>query len=380
MASAQFETASSAGRGPADDKSDRECLADQMLQAIENNRIATQTLGLSLSHSCPARCAHCICSCLPGLTQPAAESDLVDWLTQASETGRYHTVNVTGGEPFDHPDALLQIVARCRLLGLRSTVVTSAIWATDVTKAQAVLSPVVAEGLAALFVSVDDFHLRRVPLRNVGWALAVAAEVGMKVGIATVWAPGLRGSDELVEALGSFLPGPVRDSLQVESGTLVFSGRAGRLRLRRSPDLPASCALCCTGRGPVIHENGAVSACCGPDLAPASPLLLGNLHDESFLDIDDRYLAHAPFAMIRLVGLRQMLDAAMAAGVKGLEGWVGAPDGEACNLCQALITDRDALAAILEDPSCRRATAERALLREGNPWWLLRLNESWVPG
>ena len=367
-----------ARQSPEGDFNDWESLAQEILRSVKQNQAAAGTLGLSLSHSCPVRCAHCAVSCLPALSQPASTTALTDWLTQASDTGRYHTINVTGGEPFDHPQALLHVVATCTRLGMRSTLVSSAIWATSEPEVELILSPYARDGLTGIFISIDDFHLRRVPIQQVAWALKVAYSLGMDVGTSIVEGPGLSTTGQLLERLAQHLPSDIIDRLQVQTNTLVFIGRAKRLRIRRQSDLPASSNLKCGGIGPVIHETGSVSACCGPDLQPGSPLLMGNLHDRSFVDIDNSFQCSPLYPMIRFIGLREMLARAIALGVPGLEHWVGIPDGEACNLCLALTTNEAAVTALLTDDDCRRLTAERALLLGQNPILITELATSRV--
>lgn len=340
---------------------------------------AATTIGLSLSHSCPVRCAHCVVDCLPDLSEPASEKDLTSWLEQIAANGNYQTVNVTGGEPLDHPNALVHVVGVCARLGLKSTIVTSSVWATSHSEARRVLGPLIDAGLSAIGVSFDEYHLRRVPVTRVSAALQVAHDSNVVIGISTLVGSGLRDLEDLLGCLTPHLTTQACADLQIVRNTIVFSGRAARLRRRHHrPGQPLT-PLRCSGTELVIHESGAVYGCCGPDQSEGSALHLGDLHTQSFQDIYTKYRGSLLPFMIRLVGVRSLIDCAVASGVTDMARWSQASDGEACNMCQSLTNSQQALDAVLNDAGLRRLTAERALLLERDPGPLLgEQSKSWV--
>ena len=351
---------------------ERSILRAEVDQIAEIHHAAATTIGLGLSHSCPVRCAHCAVDCLPDLSEPASENDLTSWLEQVAANGNYQTVNITGGEPLDHPDALLHVLRVCALLGLKSTMVTSGVWATSHSNATRVLRPLTDAGLSAIFVSFDEYHLRRVPVTRVAAALQVAHDNGTVIGISTLVGPGLRDLEDLLGCLTPHLTTQARADLHILSNTMVFSGRAARLRRRHHRPGQPLISLRCSGTGLVIHESGAVYGCCGPDQPEDSALHLGDLHTRTFQDIYSTYRGSLLPAMIRLVGVRSLIDCAVASGVTDMACWSQAPDGEACNMCQSLTSSQHALDAVLNDAGLRRQTAERALLLERDPGPLLR--------
>jgi hypothetical protein len=75
--------------------------------------------------------------------------------------------------------------------------------------------------------------------------------------------------------------------------------------------------------------------------------------------------------MLRLVGVRRLIDCAVASGVSEMACWSDAPDGDACNMCQSLTNSQRAVDAIFHDADLRKLTAERALFLERDPRLLL---------
>ena len=338
-----------------------------LLRSEESRR----TLGLCLSHSCPVRCAHCINGSLPGLTEPADASDLANWLKQIGSDGRYTVVNITGGEPFEHRDTLCYAVKLLAASHITVTVVTSGIWATTAAVATARLTELMEGGLRALILSIDHYHLRRVPITNVAAALDAAYRLGLNVAVAMTSGPGMTSYDELLDLVKRHVAADTFSALDMTRSSLVFAGRARRLgqTIRRAHALSNSGPMTCNGTGPVIDETGVVTACCGPNLASTSSLILGNLHHDSFSTCVDRYEAHPLIPMIETIGLRRLVAFAQDHGFDGLTELAEAADEDVCSVCASLL-GRPAVVAFLSKLASRkdikRQVALSALFQRGD--------------
>lgn len=338
-----------------------------LLRSEESRR----TLGLCLSHSCPVRCAHCINSSLPGLTEPAGTSDLTNWITQVGHDGRYSVVNITGGEPFEHRETLCYAVQLLATNGITVTVVTSGIWATTAANATIRLTELMDKGLRALIVSTDHYHLRRVPITSVATALDTAHHLGLETAVSLTSGPGMAPYDALIDLVKRHVNAETFSALDIVRSSLVFAGRGYRLSqtIRRAHALSRSDPMTCNGTGPVIDEKGVVTACCGPNLPSTSPLVLGNLHDDSFSTCVDRYEAHPFIPMIETLGLRRLVAFASAEGFDELTELAEAADQDICNVCVSLLS-RPTVVAFLSRlasrPDIRRELALSALFLRGD--------------
>jgi hypothetical protein len=291
-------------------------------------------------------------------------------LEQAADSGRYGTVNITGGEPLDHPDALFHVLDVCSRLSLNATLVTSAAWATSADTAHDVVGRLARAGLSAIFISFDQFHQQRIPMPQVAAAMTAAHEFGLVLGLSTLQGYGLVPTSHLVDLLAPLLPDGLMSDVQLHSNTMIFSGRAAKLSLRKeSGGLRTD--LRCSGVGLVVHEDGRVQGCCGPDLPRESPLALGSLHDDDLATVHSAFKRSYLLAAVRLVGLRRLLTVAVEAGVTELAAWLELSDGEGCNACMALMANPAALEAVRTDEHVRRAAVERALFLERDPSLLL---------
>lgn len=294
---------------------------------------------------------------------------MATWLAQAANEGQYRTVNITGGEPFNHWEELLAAITAIKRAGFMPTVVTSAVWAKDSTLVAGKLGALAEAGLRWIAVSIDDYHQRRIPLQQVGLVLDIARALDIGIGLSVTTGPNMSSIDEQLSRLKEFVKQETLASVEISSNSLIFAGRANRLSIRRETRLPQG-AMICSAVGPVIHEDGVVSACCGPDLPLTSPLVLGNLHFDRFSTIAGRFRRHLLIPLIKVLGIRRMAQIAVESGFKEFTLFVDSPDPEICNVCMALLARPEvvrSLERMAQLPEVRREIAVRALIEHGDP-------------
>ena len=139
--------------------------------------------------------------------------DVSKILQQAKEIGSIDWIYFEGGEPFLFYPVMLKGIQEAAKLGFKVGIVTNGYWATSLEDARVNLKPF-AGILHDLSVSSDLFHYDERISRQCQWAVAVADELGIPVGVISIAQPGEKGSTE-----------PMRQ-LPVGESEIMFRGRA----------------------------------------------------------------------------------------------------------------------------------------------------------
>ena len=315
-----------------------------------------ELMGFWATARCPLRCQHCMFSSSLEEQDIPDLKDLLDWLEQASQTGRIRLVSFTGGEPFYVFDKLRAMVARAAALDLRVNVVTNAYWATSKEQARTLLSQL--EGLTDLYVSVDEFHAMHVPLSHVLSVGQVAYELGLRVALAVSYC---RREDYLkfrfqLERLLE-IPIPIVPVQIVRQGNARWLGQK---RFDLSEQIPRG--PCHGTNVPMVDKDGTVYACCEPPISAKvtyNPLILGNLHQEPLQTILARAENSAYIRALRTQGpghLAQLaIDRGLGHKLKRLY-----PRDSICEVCHDLVQDKALLKVVeeeLEPPQVQREVA-----------------------
>ncbi len=265
------------------------------------------TIGLMVTYRCTIACPHCIVEAGPHRKEEMQLELAKQWLKQASQYrgGRIKGLALTGGEPFYNPDYLAQLSTYARTLGLVTSVVTNAFWASSKSAAVEVLTQVPCVEMVS--ISTDIYHQRAIPFAYVENAIAAAKELHRSYVIAVCTdnqdEPQYKKIIEELTALGE------TDRI---SETITFPvGRAQKqmrhFHFQTSPN-PAVGA-CTMAAAPIIFPDGHVNACIGPllTLPPIHPLFLGSLHEETLADILDRAELNPFIHAIRVWGPHRLV-------------------------------------------------------------------------
>jgi hypothetical protein len=340
-----------------------DALAQRLVDRRRFNRAEHETFGIVLTRTCSVGCAHCINDSKPGRTGALTPSDVRTALDQLVRHDEITTVNYTGGEPFEVYDLLREAVRETQERRLRPTVVTSAVWAEDPVTAHRRLTPLVTAGLSALIVSRDAFHEHRVPPEYAVAAIRSARSHGLTVALNLTTGAPYKGRDELLAPLQALMSSAELAAVQVNEAPLLRAGRAAFLHKLRAPADPPppdpAEALVCSVNGPVLTDAGRYTACCGPELPDASPLVLGHLHATPLEVVLERSEDDEIVSMIRSLGLRRMIDLLEEAGQADEEvlRLRGAGKRDICLVCMYLLESPARVATlrrIARTPAVRR--------------------------
>jgi MoaA/NifB/PqqE/SkfB family radical SAM enzyme len=143
---------------------------------LDDDLLSINFVGVLMTRKCPLKCRHCF---VKKQNKDFPLKGLLTLIDKIAEQGEFNGIVLTGGEPFVVFDNLQKAVEFIKQKGLRSAVITSGFWASSKRKALSYLRSL--KGLDVLGVSVDKYHQKQVPLKNIKNILKAAKEFQIKV-------------------------------------------------------------------------------------------------------------------------------------------------------------------------------------------------------
>lgn len=237
-------------------------------------------LSISLTNYCNINCAHCIRNA-GGINKTHLSGSIIEKIVDDfSKIGnKVKFLGLTGGEPFQRPDAIKTLSKAGAECGMSVGVVSNAYWAESLDHAIDVIDEFIY--IDQYDISTDFFHLEYIPLSYIKNVYSAAKKRNKKVVIRLTEGCALPYAEQkIIEEVKSFAGEDV--SIQ----NLFYFGRAKSLNTLATPtkSLPY---LPCFTEGPFIREDGIVLPCCKSlaGIDSLHPLILGNLNYQSLADI-----------------------------------------------------------------------------------------------
>lgn len=352
--------------------------AKELLKKINNDSVYRQsrsTIAFLITEKCPVGCRHCIIESENVFGRYVLDDSWPDWIRSVSESGVIKDISLTGGEPFAVYETLLNMTAIVRNNGMLPHVTTSAYWAKTEHTTEKAIKELSSAGLAGLGVSVDQFHQEKVNIQNVIRAIRISKRYGLRVGVSYRYHGKSLRAEEAVAQLTNIIGDTLKELDTINIGLIQRSGRAARELdfARVGTEEPKSLKLC-TAIGPMILPDGTVTCCCGAPLPPTSPLIIGNLNQESFSEIYRRFEEHPLLPFLKVMGLTEMVDLLRTNGlVKEITGY-DAPE-EFCSLCQQMFSNDKYVKFFtykFSEPSVRRELGVKMFLLHGDTKLILQ--------
>jgi hypothetical protein len=261
-------------------------------------------LLVCVTERCPLSCAHCSASATPS-GRTLDRGDLLRFLGTLEAGGPPDVVMFTGGEPLLRPGLVLDAAGAARRSGARTAVLSGAFFAVGRQGAMPPAIERVARAVDHFSVSLDAFHEREVPRRDVFALLDSLVRMGTATSLHVLaTGPDDRYPDEVSAQVrrrfGDAVPMLVNEVRAIGRGTrLAGRTEAGAVH----PGIPAPCAM---AAWPVVAPDGAVVACCEQDAVDGRSrpehLCVGDLAASSWLDVRERMTTSPTLRALRTTG------------------------------------------------------------------------------
>lgn len=317
-----------------------------------------KTLSVMPTYRCNAACRDCGTFSNPDQRIHLAEETIRAAIDEAVTLG-FANVVFTGGEPTLRWPSLLRCL-RYVAGRLPTRIVTNAVWAVSVDKAEARLRTLRDAGLDEINFSTGDEHVRFVPVERVVNAMIACNRIGM---VFHTMVERRRGAGVTKQAL-------LRDPRLAAA----FERPSVPLRIEESPWMPVDPAAvaayppgdaiteanvqACRGcdsvlQTYVLQADGVIGACCGLGMRTTPELHAGRAQGEGFLR---RAVTEAEADLVKLalryIGPEKLLRLA-AARDPGIR-WEGLY-AHRCQSCMRLYKDPRVVAAAIEAVEAEQA-------------------------
>jgi organic radical activating enzyme len=198
------------------------------------------TLSLSYTFQCPARCELCCTSSSPDNTEKMDLQTAQKYLLMAKEIAGLKWLAITGGESLIFFEDICKILTLAKEYGLKTKVVTNAFWAKNEKTTNTSLHRLKKSGLDFLGISTDVYHRSYIPLNYIHNCLKGARELGIAHEIAFVWGEVGREENELIlkslklDSEGIFISDKLA-VLDTETLSILLGGRPAVILMPSQP-------------------------------------------------------------------------------------------------------------------------------------------------
>ncbi len=325
-------------------------------RGIELDDNLHNVLVLNYTMTCPLACDFCCYASGPRRTETMDLELALDLVDQAADLGVFEACSFTGGDPFVYHDDMLLISARMAYHGLPFTAISACAWATDDATVDAMLQPLVDNGLSGFTASHDPSHEKWVPREHISRVVRRCLELGVDASIS-----GTFYDDRL--RLEAMFPEFARTDVTLAQRPV--GPQVGRLRHRRlsrasypNTDFRGDTCYRRIYHDVTVFWDGEVYPCCSVYNRDTPGISYGNVYTASLRDIWHRIEGSLFLRTIKRHGFADLysliarLDPALAALLPDPGTTVGA-----CHLCHQLMGDNDLsrrVHAVLDQEERRR--------------------------
>ena len=329
-----------------------------------------KALTFIVTDKCNITCDFCAPGCGPKLKQHLTSSQMSKIVEDITQAYRLRLVVFTGGEPMLYWKDIKRTIECIRLKSPLTAIriVTNVSWASSVHKAISILRELQEAGLTELNYSVDDFHQAYIPEQNIINGVKAAQSLEIPVLLAHKTYPNSVSNREYYEKL---LSQPIRSvdtmtssefkevKLAISTGYTVPVGRGSEnvepedwIPSRYSDD--AESRYCQNNwempckeilNSFTVTANGKLSPCCGLVDRKLRIFYAGDVLQGNAVEVMEKYCRSTIYNWLALEGpgaIRNFVNS------KTLLFQENAQYVQACQLCQEIFSNSDALNIILE--------------------------------
>lgn len=273
------------------------------------------SVSVFLDYQCNFACDHCSVGSSPETKFEMPEEVWENVFNELVKLDTLEMVCFTGGEVTLHKDRLLDAIERVSDAGIGTRIVTNAWWAHDMDSARDMLDDLVDAGLDEINTSYDDFHTEYMEFTNTKNLVEASLEYDGLDNIALACIIGNEDPDydldrmnsELTERLGEHPDDVDRLHTIEDAAAPLGSGiqlDPSRYSAQMSTDIGCRDVISTFS----IHPDASVKICCGHAQFYTPDLTMGNLNDDSLVDIIENGQDNLVYWLIHEVGPKRLID------------------------------------------------------------------------
>jgi organic radical activating enzyme len=308
-------------------------IAEKIAARIRQNQKGYfNTLGISITNRCTLNCSHCIRNSTPYSSHmpDGILSSIVNDIPKLKSL--VNQIAITGGEPFLFKKGISKITEVAFNSGLKTSVVTSALWATSF--ATALKTIYTLPYVEKYSISTDIHHIHKVPLSKIRTAYEATKTANKLARICiTVGYSNSSIEQELLSNIAEF----ANEDMRVQE--LMPWGRA-RTNCTGFKFYPIIPPIPCISTGPFLDENGTIYPCCGPLVSVPIAIPLREHLAQSLYESLYRIKINPLFHYIRIWGFRALFKRLSDAGFSSLLP-INHLQATPCSTCASLFSIKE---------------------------------------
>jgi organic radical activating enzyme len=319
-----------------------ERLSEIIKKKYRSFQISKASIGLIITDNCPVGCKHCI-SDNKANTEPEIElSILYSRIDKIAAFDSFKLVTITGGEPFYAFEKLNKIIAYITKKNLKTSVVTSAYWATSIEKTRRLINKLKDAGIYAITISADLYHQEKIPVSNIANVVDACNDLDIISSIAFTKSIHEKADKLLIKKIKESLSDQSDESFHLMQGGMLNSGRAlvNNIFNKKLVESNKDNSLICQSIGKIIRADGKLAVCCGADLPDDSPFIIGNTDNETVVTLQKKIADNYLVPFIETFGLVQMIEMLKKAHFTIDIDTNEMHPANICNLCIKLFSDK----------------------------------------
>jgi len=270
------------------------------------------------TNKCNITCGHCISKCTPKKKGKLELKKTVEWLKDLAEM-KIKSAGFSGGEPLIFFDEITCIISKAKKLGLNVGLLTNGTWAKNWNSTTRTLKGLNKSGLDKLEISIDEFHQKYVPIKNISNILDASKKFS-KPEIALRLTK--TGDHEYLKILFLLLEKIGKTKIFLQA--LFPYGRAKKLNQRKFLiNKRASKCRCECLNLPIVDVDGSVYICSqGQLLGKKSIYFLGNALEKPLKEIFQEFKESKLVYFLKNLGPEKLFKK-IGRETKSNKGYVG---------------------------------------------------------
>lgn len=275
------------------------------LTAQKNAMAMFEQVSILLTRECPISCEHCYSNC--GQTAPKGDDKkIMSRIKNICDNDEIKTILITGGEPFLKYDFLIEVVKVITSYNKEVILYTNAYWASTIDIVKEKLNKL--KDVTLIMTSVDRYHQKFIPLKNVKNLVKGAQEIGFYNGIVLTLEP---DDEEFEIEVREKFSDISNEYFEIITQPISLIGRAENLYDKYSSyfenNIPKGICSLMTS---VIDESGNFFGCCciHEKLPIENPFYYGNIDEDNFSNIFKRFKEDIVSLGLRTLGPKRLFE------------------------------------------------------------------------
>lgn len=273
------------------------------------------SVSVFLDYQCNFACDHCSVGSSPETKFEMPDDLRQDVFDELETLDTLQLVCFTGGECTLHKEKLLEGIERCSEAGLNTRIVTNAWWANDMDNAHDMLQDLVDAGLDEINTSYDDFHTEYMDFENIVNMIEASLEYDELSAVALACIIGSEDPEYDLErmetAIEERVGRPVGEigklhTLEDAAAPMGSGIQLDPSRYSAIKDVDIGCRDVVNTFS--IHPDGSVKVCCGHAQFYRPDLTMGNLKEDSLVNVIQNSQDNLVYWLIHEVGPKRLLD------------------------------------------------------------------------